>query len=403
MDFGNIEDIYYNVSLFSAIAILTLGVILGAVRFPESKIWNKTRAAHIYLAVSYLVLGAGNIIEYFHHSSADDPLMLLGITALISSFQALLFTATLLVFVQPSYVSKRRVLTQILLILACGTVIMSAIVWELLPAAVLFPLILALYLFQLTNYTMLFRRKYAACISTLEEYYDEEQDERLKWVKICFYLALSVGLLGITAALVGMWLYLIFIVLYTIFYTWTVIQFNDFRMWADAVVPVVSNVDIAEEKEPEVQEKAEKPAKRTARKVAKPVEKVQKEDGTQKITLNKKEESELKKHLESWVASKGYLKRDESVDDIAEMLGTDKNFLRYYFSVRLNTNFRSWRSELRIREAERLIKEHPEYSLSQIGEMTGFNHRGNFYIHFEKVTGIPATEYREKELAKRDR
>ena len=68
----------------------------------------------------------------------------------------------------------------------------------------------------------------------------------------------------------------------------------------------------------------------------------------------------------------------------------------------MNTNFRSWRSELRIREAERLIREHPEYSLSQIGEMTGFNHRGNFYNHFQKITGCSAADYREKVLAQRE-
>lgn len=377
MEITNINEIYYSISLFSAIVILTLGVILATLRFPEGKVWNKPRAARIYLSASYLLLATGNIMEYFQHSSAEDLLLMVGITAIVSSFQALLFTATLLALIQPSYVRRDLVLKQIFLIVTIGSAILTAISMQWLPEMLLFGLILGLYISQLTCYTMLFRRKYAECISTLEDYYDEEQDARLKWVKIGFYSALSIGILGITAALVGMWLYITFIILYTIFYTWTVIQFNNFRLWAEAVVPVVSTITNkdTENKEPEEVQITE--------------------ESTEAPSVLQGKEDELRIKLEKWVAQKRYKIQDESVEEIATQLGTDKTFLRSYFSTHMNTNFRSWRSELRIEEAKRLIREHPEYSLSQIAEIIGFNHRGNFYIQFQKIVGMTATEYRE--------
>lgn len=83
------------------------------------------------------------------------------------------------------------------------------------------------------------------------------------------------------------------------------------------------------------------------------------------------------------------------MDDIAESLGVTHSFLQYYFRKFVMIDFRTWRSKLRIQEAQRLIENDPDISLEELREMVGFNHRANFYQQFQKITEMSPTEYKK--------
>ena len=102
----------------------------------------------------------------------------------------------------------------------------------------------------------------------------------------------------------------------------------------------------------------------------------------------------LQTALEQWVTEKKFCQKDLSVEQVAEMLGTNLNFLRYYFRTYMQTEFRTWRIELRIGEAQRLMKEYPNLSLPQICEMAGFNDCGNFHRLFRRSTGMTPINYK---------
>ena len=371
----DIQDVYYFLSLVSSVIILTLGILLGGVRLPAEEPWAKMRIARRYLSISYLILGSANLIEYFQRGVIDDRMMLLMVTAFVSSLQALLFTATLIVFIQPAFVNRRWVCGQLAGIGISAAVVFTANHYLDALSWWLYAFTLLLYLAQQAYYVYLFQKKYTACLQQMEEYYDEEQQYRLRWVKLSFYSALVVGLLAITSSVVGIVLYIVFIVSYTIYYAYMVLQYYNYRLWARAVVPAV-NQDIAKESH------------------AASVVYID-EAAVDHHETQADQDSEFKQRLESWVERKGFLEKDLSVEEIAEMLGTSREFLRYYFRTYIQSDFRTWRSELRIREAERLMQEHPEYTLSQIGELVGFNHRANFFSQFQKVTGISPSEFKD--------
>ena len=71
------------------------------------------------------------------------------------------------------------------------------------------------------------------------------------------------------------------------------------------------------------------------------------------------------------------------------------NHVREYIQRTTGEDFRSWRTGLRIREAEQLLVKDPRQSISCVAAIAGFNDRSYFYRCFQKVTGRTVREYLE--------
>jgi len=144
----------------------------------------------------------------------------------------------------------------------------------------------------------------------------------------------------------------------------------DMKFLIPALVIKTENAEVPQTAEPELTEEKEK--------------------------LFRKDERQLKAALEQWVEGKKYCQSDVSVDDIVKDLGTDNYSFRYYFREVMKTDFRTWRAELRIAEAKKLMKENPAITLGQLASLTGLNHRANFHRQFQKVTGETPSDYKKR-------
>lgn len=364
---------HYILAFASSSVIATAGGLLLGIHMPKREEWKNLRVARIYLSISYFILAAFGFLSFFMQAEAEDPQLLDTCTLFIASYQALLFTMTLLSFIQPLYVRFRLVLGQFTII----TVVGAALFFTLLPQfnSLYLPFFYAAtvgYIFQLIYYIQLFRKKYKLCLKQLEVYYDEDKENRLQWVQLCFYTASGIGVLALISLFSNKQFYSGFVLIYTIYYAYIVSRFYNYRVEAEFVLPAVIQ-KAAEEKTEEI------PNTLT-------------NDNTSPETTP--EGQALQAALAVWVAKKQYCKRDVSVDETAKLLGVDRNFLRYYFKNYMQTEFRTWRIELRIREAQRLIKENPNLSLSQVCEAAGFNDSGNFHRLFSKITGTTPTNYK---------
>ena len=105
----------------------------------------------------------------------------------------------------------------------------------------------------------------------------------------------------------------------------------------------------------------------------------------------------LQKELDEWVSQKRYKEYDKSREDIARELHTSKETLQSYFMSVLGMDFKTWRTNLRIEEAKRLLLERKELSTNIIGEMSGFSDRSNFHRQFVKIVGCSPKEWRESD------
>lgn len=246
-------------------------------------------------------------------------------------------------------------------------------------------LIFAIILGQIVQcviHTIFFIRVYNRSRKSLERYYDEDEDHKLRWVRFCFtvmmltevfvlvYLPLPHG---------SMTIYALWFFAFMLYFTGNFISFlGSHKLLLDAF----AHKALAG---------GESRAARRQTKAEAIQEKAVSEDGEQR----EKAFTAIEKSLAKWVEQKKYREYDKSREEIAEQLGTSKELLQLYFTVRIGVDFRTWRTRLRIEDAKQLLLEDKNASTNLIAEMTGFSDRSNFHRQFTKAVGCSPKEWRE--------
>ena len=112
-------------------------------------------------------------------------------------------------------------------------------------------------------------------------------------------------------------------------------------------------------------------------------------------SINEAEFNKLELALEQWVHQKHYREYDKSREEIARELNTTKEILHHYFISRKGVDFKTWRTELRIKEAKRLLLQDRNASTNIIAEASGFSDRSNFHRQFVKIVGCSPKYWRD--------
>ena len=102
----------------------------------------------------------------------------------------------------------------------------------------------------------------------------------------------------------------------------------------------------------------------------------------------------LDESLAKWVEDGRYREYDKNRDEIAEELKTSKELIQVYFNEK-GTDFRKWRTQLRIEDAKQMLLSSPQLSINIIAERCGFSDRSNFHRQFQKIVGCSPKQWRE--------
>lgn len=398
-------DIYMFITLISAIALTILGFQLCGVHIPHKEETRRLRTARVILAASYFILAVPAYAELFTGGEYNRKVVAV-FTIATAAYQSLLFTATLLTFICPRFVTRRKVLIQ------AGMVTVAAALF--VPVALtsderwIFYVASAVYVAQLMYYTVVFRRRYAESLAQLEDYYDDDLHGQLRWVKFGFYAALAVGVAACISSGLSSAAFNVFTMGYIVFYTWFANRFVNYVAKLNYYLPAVANQP--ERVQPRTAEltdvfagdipAGDDPVRETSARDVSAATELSTATGLPAIAgflsegLREKTER-LRVALEHWVTDKGYTRQEEGREQIARELGTDEDFLRWYFSTQMPQDFRSWRAGLRIEYAKELLAENPGISMNTLAREVGFCTRSNFYGHFKKITGETPAEYQQ--------
>ena len=403
-------DIYMFITLISAIALTILGLQLCAVHIPHKEETRRLRTARIILAASYFILTVPAYTELFTGGEYNRKVVAV-FTIATAAYQSLLFTATLLTFISPLFITRKRVLMQAGMVTA--TVALFVPVALANDARWIFFVALTAYVAQLVYYTVVFRRRYAESLARLEEYYDDDLHGRLRWVKFGFYAALGVGVAACISSGLPSAAFNVFTMAYIAFYTWFANRFVNYVAKFNYYLPVMVNqpekgqsrtakpTDIFSGGIPSWNiPSGEEPAWETPAQDVSTTMKLSNATGLPATAGSHSEEmrektEQLRIALKHWVTDKGYTRQEEGREQIVRELGTDEEFLRWYFSTQMSQDFRSWRVGLRIEYAKELLTENPGISMNTLAWKVGFCTRSNFYGHFKRITGKTPAEYQQ--------
>jgi len=372
----------YIVMLFSASAILAVSVILLMLSVPLTGEWKNFRTVRLCLAFTCLVLSASDFVSCFAMDSNQEAQLFSTLTLIVASYQAMLFTTASLVFVQSARIHRRSVLTQLGVITAVGVSLLVSQYHFPRLFAFLFAAAIAAYIAQIVFYTLAFRKDYMSCVEHLEAFYDEDEQGRMRWISRCFYSALAVGIVALFFCMIpySSITYDLFVLTYTIYYVYIAGCVVNYRIKAGFIINA---------RKEHQQAQAEKQAVPETEK-----EITAKEETDPQAVLDWADK--LRVALESWVAEKHYIDIDSNPDKVAKELGTTKNLLNCYFAKYEHITFREWRTQLRIKEAERILREEDGVVVSSLHELVGVSDKSNFRRHFKQLTGMTPNEYRKQ-------
>lgn len=113
--------------------------------------------------------------------------------------------------------------------------------------------------------------------------------------------------------------------------------------------------------------------------------------------LSEEQTLHIEAALQRWLDEGGLRDPDASIVSLARRIGVSRQQLTAYLDCRYDCTFRIWLSGLRLEEAKRLIREHPNYSNDVIAQECGFTSDSQLYRVFRTSTGCTPKEWADKQ------
>lgn len=374
----NLNDV---ITIISSSIILLLAFLLSVLKTQPIEGFKNYHKIRIYLSVSYFILGMSGIAIAQMFSDSDFNVNEFVISVAIASFQTLFFTASHMLLLKPRVLSTSKINRHFIGIIIFTISALATTRTGYIPMYVIISVTILSYLILQIFYIFKFYEVYRTKIKFKELYYNEKHNLRLKSIIVSFWIAITIGYLSVTTSFLNMSFLMAFKLIYTCYYLYFfVLLFN--RL---APMVTISGVINSYNKPDADNMTVEENSAIYLERIENPVEEASKEADF----------DILKEKLRKWVLDKGFTDGDMSVDEVADILETSRAALRKYFRDQIHCDFRTWRMELRIEEAKKLLITNPEYTISQIALMVGFNNRSNFFTRFNKITGMSPKEWRE--------
>lgn len=115
----------------------------------------------------------------------------------------------------------------------------------------------------------------------------------------------------------------------------------------------------------------------------------------EEVGLASEKISIIESMLASWCDKGGYRDSTVNMPMLSVKLGIPRNELSMYFENCLKSSFRIWLSDIRFKEAQRMLLEECRYSNDTISSECGFSSHAHLYKIFKAKTGFTPGQWRD--------
>lgn len=116
---------------------------------------------------------------------------------------------------------------------------------------------------------------------------------------------------------------------------------------------------------------------------------------SEEVGLGSEKISIIESMLASWCDKGGYRDSTVNMPMLSVKLGIPRNELSLYFENCLKSSFRIWLSDIRFKEAQRMLLEECRYSNDTISTECGFSSHAHLYKIFKAKTGFTPGQWRD--------
>ncbi len=359
-----------------------LAFILMLIKVPATEYSKNITNAKTTIAVSFIVCAFMMVFTLNKYSEVWEYERFSSLTMLIAvSFSSLAMSYSMINLLDDKMISSNTFIVNIFLIASSSILLLEmATGTEKILYNISLAASLLLFASQSIFYIIMFDKAYKKSQKALNAYYDDEEEHKIRWIRFCYIIAMLTDLCLLVYMMIPtsfMKIYIAWYVLFMLYFTANFISFiGSHKMILDAFAhKTLSGQNLFPPKN-----------KR---------EKALKEDTEYDRKQMEKAFKAIQKNLAQWVADKKYREYDKSREEIAAELNTTKELLQLYFMTNIGQDFRSWRTELRINDAKRMLLEDKGTSIQLVGELCGFSDRSNFHTQFTRLTGCSPKKWRE--------
>ena len=382
---SGLASLVFNAELSLTIAIVTsfiLAFLLFLINVPGSEHSRKLIKAKNTIAMCFFISSILFFVCYTYSGIKNfevfSSLMMFVVTAISSA----ILSFSLMNLLEDGDNDKFFINVTIIAIFSC--ILMrsfwmehGAMRWAILIGSVV------LYIVNCIIHIVLFHRTYLRSVQKLEQYYDEEENNKMKWIRFCYIMMMLTQMFVLVYMLLPrgfMKIYTLWYVLFMVYFSANFISFlGSNKLLLDAFAyKTLSGQEIMERIE------RRKRMKKGA-KEAQPLD----------SQVTEQELNRIEHALDKWVKEKRYREYDKTREQIAKELNTSKEMLHLFFVTRMSVDFKTWRTRLRIEEAKLLLLENQEMSINIVAELSGFSDRSNFHRQFTKIVGCSPKQWRE--------
>ena len=382
---SGLASLVFNAELSLTIAIVTsfvLAFLLFLINVPNSEHSRKLVKAKNTIAMCFFISSILFFVCYTYSGIEDyevfSSLMMFVVTAISSA----ILSFSLMNLLEEG--DNDKFFLNIALIAIVSYILMrsfwmerGAMRWAILIGSVV------LYIVNCIIHIILFHRTYHRSVQKLEQYYDEEENNKMKWIRFCYIMMMLTQMFVLVYMLLPrgfMKIYTLWYVLFMVYFSANFISFlGSNKLLLDAFAyKTLSGQEIMERIE------RRKRMKKGA-KEAQPLD----------SQVTEQELNRIEHALDKWVKEKRYREYDKTREQIARELNTSKEMLHMFFVTRMSVDFKTWRTRLRIEEAKLLLLENQEMSINIVAELSGFSDRSNFHRQFTKIVGCSPRQWRE--------
>ena len=215
---------------------------------------------------------------------------------------------------------------------------------------------------SLKYYTKFFYKIYYQTLEYLKEYYEEDEEIHIKWIRNSFLGLFFVAVLTIVATFTNYYFYSLYIIFYVMVYSYIAIGFiNRYYKYSKLIPTVVEITKKQNHSSP---------------------------DRNRQNTNEGYNKARLPMTLDLWITEKGYLKANVPMEEILKILDTTKPVLTSFMLETYGIDFHTWRNELRLEYAYNLLTQHPELSVEMVAKEVGFNEPRYFVNAFKRKYNI---------------
>lgn len=378
---GIVFNIEFSLALGMATSFI-LGFLLVLIKVPSTEYSKKIINTKNSIAVCYMVVSAVFFIALRYSGIVDYEIFCSLMMFIITATASVILSYALITVLNPTTFDVDRFVMNLGIAIVMCCVLGNSFWWESRTAKIIVMTICVIvFLIQCALHIFKFRKTYAESAKKLEQYYDDEENHKIRWIHFCYVIMMLTQMFVLVYMLLPLGMMKIYIAFYSLFILYFTANFISFlgshKLLLDAFAyKTLSGQDVRD--------------MLNARKGLKAGKKKDDEEG-----FNEVEFIRLDRSIDKWVKDKRFREFDKSREEIAMELNTTKEMLHLYFCTRMSIDFRTWRTQLRIEDAKVLLLEKKNMSINVVGEMAGFSDRANFYRQFVKFVGCSPKEWRE--------